>query len=93
MADVDKKKRGRPALPKDYSPLNPAPKTTTNKTPRNKLETNQDYLDRLFTKTVRMSKNDKALIEEAAAKAGISVNKFIVDSAVSQAKTLLIKEE
>ena len=92
MADGTKKKRGRPALPKDYTPLTSTPKTD-NKTPRNKLETNQDYLDKLFTKAVRMSTSDKALIEEAAAKAGISVNKFIVDSAVSNAKTLLNKDE
>lgn len=59
-----------------------------NLTPDEKLRSNQRYLDRLYTKAVRMTFEEKETIQIAADQRGMSMNKFILDAALTFAELL-----
>lgn len=59
-----------------------------NLTPEEKLRSNRRYLDKVFTKTVRMTYSEKEAIQEAANRMDMSMNKFIIEAALTYSDIL-----
>lgn len=51
-----------------------------------KKECNERYLANFIKPTIRMTKEEKAIIEKGAIEAGKSFNRFVVDCALEKAK-------
>ena len=51
-----------------------------------KKRCNERYLAKFVKPTIRMTEEEKKIIENAAAKAGKSFNRYIIDSALENAK-------
>ena len=53
-----------------------------------KKKCNERYLANFVKPTIRMTEEEKKIIEQAAVKAGKSFNRYMIDCAIEQAKAL-----
>lgn len=58
-----------------------------------KKECNARYLSKFEKPTIRMTKEEKDIIEKAAQKAGKSFNRYVVDCAIKMAQMEKLEKE
>lgn len=55
---------------------------------KSKKECNERYLAKFVKPTIRMTEEEKKIIEQGATKAGKSFNRFVIDCALEKSKEM-----